>query len=43
MPDSLREVHVVLDLPHTPEIVVLSLDNEPMGDLMDHLEEEDNL
>jgi len=33
---------VVVDLPDTPEIVVVSFDDEPMAGFEDHLEEDDN-
>jgi len=43
MPDSPREVHIVVDLTKTSEIVALSPDDEPMEELEDHLEDEDDL
>jgi len=43
MPDSPGEAHVVVDLPDTPEIMVLSSDDEPVEGLEDHLEEGDDL
>jgi len=39
MPTSPGEVHVMVDLPDTPEIVVLSPGDEPMDDLEDRLED----
>ena len=39
MPESPREAHMVVDLPDTPKIVVLSSDNEPM----EGFEDEDDL
>ena len=42
MPESPWEVHIVVDLPDTLEIVVLSPDDEPIKGLEDHLEDEDD-
>jgi len=42
MPDTPEEVHVVVDLSDTPEIVVLSPDDAPIEGLEDHLEEVDD-
>jgi len=42
MPDSLGEAHVVVDLPDTPEIVVVSFEDDAMEGFEGHLEEEDD-
>ena len=42
MPNSPREAHVVVDLPNTPEIMIVSSDDEPMEGFEGHLEEEDD-
>ena len=43
MLDNRGEVRVVVDLPDTLEIVVLSLNDESIEGLEDHLEDKDNL
>jgi len=43
MPDGPGEAHVILDLPDTLEVMVVSSDDEPMEGLEGHLEEEDDL
>jgi len=42
MPDGPGEVHVMVDLLDTPEIMVPNLDDEPMEGLEDHLKDEDD-
>ena len=42
MPDSHGDAHMVVDLPDTPEIVVLSSNDELMEGVEDHLEDEDD-
>ena len=37
------DIHVVMDIPDTPQIVELSSNYEPMEDLEDHLEAEEDL
>jgi len=43
MPDSSGEAHVVVDLPDTPEIVVDSLDGEPIEGFEGHPVDEGDL
>ena len=42
MPNSPREIHVVVDLPDTPEIVILSFEDEAMEGFKSHMEEKDD-
>jgi len=42
MPNSPEEAHVVAELPDTPEIMMLSSDDEPMEGLGDYLVEEND-
>ena len=42
MLDSLREAYVVVDLPDTSEIMVISSDDEPIEGFEDHQEEDDD-
>ena len=43
MPDSLGEAYVVVDLPDTSKVAIVTYDDEPMEDFEGHLEEEDDL
>jgi len=42
MPDSPGKAHVVVDLPNTLKVVVVSSNDEPMQGFEGHLEEEDD-
>ena len=42
MPNSPGEAHVVVDLPDTPEIVVINSEDEAIEDFKGHLEKEDD-
>ena len=42
MPNSPGEAHVVVDLPDTPEIVVVSYEDEAMEDFEGYMEEKDD-
>ena len=43
MPDSAGRAHVVVVLPNTPEVMVVSSNDEPIADFEGHLDEEDDL